>query len=53
MPIKNIRNPLTETRPIHDLATLIRENATLYGDTACYVYKENKEIKECSYRTLY
>ena len=53
MPIKHIHNPLSDTRSIPNLATLIRENAELYNDVACYVYKENKQIKEYSYKELY
>ena len=53
MPIKNVHNPLLQSRTIPDLATLVRENAELYGDSPCYVYKEKKAIKEYSYKELY
>ena len=53
MPIQNIHNRLIDKRPIRDLATLIRENAESYGDSPCYVYKENKEVKEYSYKNMY
>lgn len=53
MPIKNVHNPLLQSRTIPDLATFVRENAELYGDSPCYVYKEKKAIKEYSYKELY
>lgn len=53
MPIPNIHNTLVQTRSIPNLAVLIRENAELYKDSPCYIYKDKKEIKEYSYRSLY
>lgn len=53
MPIKNIKNRLIDKRPITNLSVLIKENADLYGDAPCYVYKEKKNAKEYSYRAMY
>ena len=53
MPIKNIKNRLVDKRPIPNLSVLIKENAELYADFPCYVYKEKKAVKEYSYRALY
>ena len=53
MPIKNIHNRLIDKRPLTDFATLIRENAELYGDKPCYVYKQKKQELQYSYNDMY